>query len=186
MKDDRDDHKSFHQEARAADLLRPDVRNLMWGGFLLVVGSGGFASTSWQTDARFPFAILAMLAGPSVTGVLLTSLVDGKAGLRDVLRRLFKWRVSAGVALACLRLDQRHRFRGALPRRLPARDAFVLLTLFRVLMVCVYDRTGSLLVAMFMHGSLTASARIRIGGRSQWCPRSHGRSDRASEARCAG
>ena len=34
------------------------------------------------------------------------------------------------------------------------------LTLFRVLMVWVYDRTGSLLVAMFMHGSLTASARI--------------------------
>jgi hypothetical protein len=27
-------------------------------------------------------------------------------------------------------------------------------------MVWVYDRTGSLLVAMFMHGSLTASARI--------------------------
>jgi len=39
-------------------------------------------------------------------------------------------------------------------------DAFLFLTLFRVLMVWVYDRTGSLLVAMFMHGSLTASARI--------------------------
>jgi membrane protease YdiL (CAAX protease family) len=41
-------------------------------------------------------------------------------------------------------------------------DAFLFLTLFRVLMVWVYDRTGSLLVAMFMHGSLTASARILI------------------------
>jgi CAAX protease family protein len=39
-------------------------------------------------------------------------------------------------------------------------DAFLFLTVFRVLMVWVYDRTGSLLVAMFMHGSLTASARI--------------------------
>jgi uncharacterized protein len=39
-------------------------------------------------------------------------------------------------------------------------DAFLFLALFRVLMVWVYDRTGSLLVAMFMHGSLTASARI--------------------------
>jgi membrane protease YdiL (CAAX protease family) len=39
-------------------------------------------------------------------------------------------------------------------------DAFLFLTLFRVLMVWVYDRTGSLLVAMFMHASLTASARI--------------------------
>jgi len=27
-------------------------------------------------------------------------------------------------------------------------------------LVILYDRTGSLLVAMFMHGSLTASARI--------------------------
>lgn len=39
-------------------------------------------------------------------------------------------------------------------------DAFLFLTLFRMLMVWVYDRTGSLLVAMLMHGSLTASARI--------------------------
>src|SRR5678815_5420542 len=39
-------------------------------------------------------------------------------------------------------------------------DAFLFLTLFRVLMVWVYDRTGSLLVVMLMHGSLTASARI--------------------------
>src|SRR6185503_13725239 len=41
-------------------------------------------------------------------------------------------------------------------------DAFLFLTLFRVLMVWVYERTGSLLVAMLMHGSLTASARILI------------------------
>jgi uncharacterized protein len=39
-------------------------------------------------------------------------------------------------------------------------DAFLFLALFRVLMVWLYDRTGSLLLAMLMHGSLTASARI--------------------------
>jgi uncharacterized protein len=76
---------------------------ISWGGFLLVVGPGGFANTRWQTDARFPFAILAMLAGPSLTGVLLTVLVDGTAGLREVLRRLLKWRVSTGwYAMALL------------------------------------------------------------------------------------
>jgi membrane protease YdiL (CAAX protease family) len=76
---------------------------ISWGGFLLVVSPGGFASTSWQTDARFPFAILAMLAGPSLTGVLLITLVDGRAGLREVLRRLIRWRVSAGwYAMALL------------------------------------------------------------------------------------
>ena len=39
-------------------------------------------------------------------------------------------------------------------------DPFLFLVVFRVLMVWVYDRTGSLLVAMLMHVSLTASARI--------------------------
>ena len=39
-------------------------------------------------------------------------------------------------------------------------DPFLFLVVFRVLMVWVYDRTESLLVAMVMHGSLTASARI--------------------------
>jgi membrane protease YdiL (CAAX protease family) len=69
---------------------------ISWGGFLLVVGSGGFAGTSWQTDTRFPLAILAMLAGPSVAGVLMIGLVDGKAGFRGVLRRLLRWRVGVG------------------------------------------------------------------------------------------
>jgi hypothetical protein len=31
---------------------------------------------------------------------------------------------------------------------------------YRILMVWVYDRTGSLLIAMLMHSSLTASVRI--------------------------
>src|SRR6185503_1115980 len=68
---------------------------ISWGGFLLVVGPGGFANTSWQTDARFPFAVLAMLAGPSVAGILLTRFVAGSAGLREVLHRLLLWRVGA-------------------------------------------------------------------------------------------
>src|SRR4029453_4299609 len=69
---------------------------ISWGGFLIVVGPGGFANTSWQTDGRFPVGGLAVLAGPRVTGPLLTGLVDGKSGLREILRRLLTWRVSAG------------------------------------------------------------------------------------------
>jgi membrane protease YdiL (CAAX protease family) len=69
---------------------------ISWGGFALAVGPRGFESTSWQTDARFPFAVLAMLAGPSLAGVLLTGLIDGKEGLREVLNRLLKWRVGPG------------------------------------------------------------------------------------------
>ena len=213
---------------------------ISWGGFLLVVGPGGFASTSWQTDTRFPFAILAMLAGPSVTGILLTSLLDGKAGLHDVLRRLLKWRVSAGwYAIALLpapllaaavlfalsltspifttndkaavllsgiaaglttvfeelgwtgfavpRLRRRydvvttgiivgvvwgawHLLQGLFISGTYAGElslpvfvsmnflaAVAQLTAYRVLLVWVYDRTGSLLVVTLMHASLTAS-----------------------------
>lgn len=69
---------------------------ISWGGFLLVVGPDGFGSTSWQTDARFPFAVLAMLAGPSIAGILLTGLTAGKSGVREVFRHLLNWRVGAG------------------------------------------------------------------------------------------
>jgi CAAX protease family protein len=213
---------------------------ISWGGFLVVVGPGGFASTSWQTDARFPFAVLAMLAGPSVAGVLLSCLIDGKAGLREVLRQLLKWRVGAGwyaVALlpapllaaavlfalslsspiftaadktavllagvaaglttvleelgwtgfAVPRLRRRfevvttglivgvlwgawHLLQGlfisgtysgglSLALFLPMNffGAVAQLTAYRVLLVWLYDRTGSLLLVTLMHASLTAS-----------------------------
>jgi len=66
---------------------------LSWGGFLLMGGSGLLAGTSWQADPRFMAAVFAMLAGPPVAGILLTVLVSGKAGLRELLSRLLKWRV---------------------------------------------------------------------------------------------
>jgi membrane protease YdiL (CAAX protease family) len=34
-----------------------------------------------------------MVAGPSVTGLVLTGIIDGKAGLRELRSRLLKWRV---------------------------------------------------------------------------------------------
>jgi membrane protease YdiL (CAAX protease family) len=38
---------------------------------------------------------MAMLAGPSVTGILLTALVSGRTGLREFRARLLKWHVGA-------------------------------------------------------------------------------------------
>jgi membrane protease YdiL (CAAX protease family) len=66
---------------------------ISWGGFLLVGGSGILAGTPWQTDPRFQIAVLAMLAGPPVTGILLTVLVSGKEGLRELFSRLLRGRV---------------------------------------------------------------------------------------------
>ncbi len=37
----------------------------------------------------------AMLLGPSVSGILLTWLIDGRSGLRNLLERLRKWRIAA-------------------------------------------------------------------------------------------
>jgi uncharacterized protein len=68
---------------------------ISWGGMLLVGSPGLLAGTDWQTDPLFPLAILLMLVGPPVAGVLLTALVAGKAGLRDLLARLLRWRVGA-------------------------------------------------------------------------------------------
>ena len=68
---------------------------ISWGGFLLVGGPGILAGTSWQTDPLFPVAVLAMLAGPPVAGIVLTVLISGKEGLRELFSRLLKGRVSA-------------------------------------------------------------------------------------------
>ena len=218
---------------------------ISWGGMLRVIGLSGFPGTTEQINKLLPSAILALLAGPSVVGLLLTDLVHGRAGFRDFLSRLLKWRVGIGwyavafllapllfaVILFVLLLLSTHFLPGIFAAKdkmshlmfgltvglaagfieeigwtgfatpnlrqrysvlttglivgllwaawhlLPAfwfsgtgfgalslasymLDPFLFLVVFRVLMVWVYDRTGSLLVGMLMHMSLTASARI--------------------------
>jgi membrane protease YdiL (CAAX protease family) len=224
---------------------------ISWGGVLTVVGvgPGGILATPEQSEMLFPFVYLAMLVGPSVAGIVLTGLLHGRAGLRDLFARMRRWRVGArwqavalltapilymtvllGLSLASpvflpgifaseekaslllfgiavglgagffeelgwtgfatpTLLRGRH---GVLGTGLivgvlwgawhflttfwgsgTASGAFSLaifvpgvlfavgiLPAYRVLMVWVYERTGSLLVAMLMHASLTASMLI--------------------------
>jgi membrane protease YdiL (CAAX protease family) len=69
---------------------------ISWGGVLIVVG--GIPDTTVgqkQTEMLMPFAILAMLAGPSVAGILLIDLIHGRAGFRNLLTRMTRWRVGA-------------------------------------------------------------------------------------------
>ena len=214
---------------------------LSWGGFVLVVGPSSLVNTSWQAEGKFLSAVMVMLAGPSIAGLLLTGLVDGRAGYLELFLRLRKWRVgihwyalailpapivSAGVlftlsmtsplftadhkaavvlgglgaavttileeigwtGFAVPRLRRRHgvpmtglivgvlwglwhflqqvfvsgTYAGGIPLpaflMLSALAAVASLTAYRVLMVWVYDRTGSLLVTTLMHGMLTASS----------------------------
>jgi membrane protease YdiL (CAAX protease family) len=67
---------------------------ISWGSILLVIGGpGGIPGTPEQLKSLFPMAITGMLAGPSVAGMLLTGLVCGRAGFRELTSRLLKWRV---------------------------------------------------------------------------------------------
>jgi membrane protease YdiL (CAAX protease family) len=214
-------------------------------GIILVVGPGGIPGTPVQT-AKPPFVYSTLLVGPSIAGILMSVLVDGKAGLRALLSRLLRWRVGAGwYAIALLtapvltaailfalsltspvyvpaivfsddkvsmltvaimlglvvgffeelgwtgfaipRLRLRHgvlttglvvgllwgawhflmfwesdSFAAALPLALLLGRLFSWLPAFRVLMVWVYDRTGSLLVPMLMHASLVVSQLVLL------------------------
>ena len=65
---------------------------ISWGAILIVVGPGGFLTTT-STSPTFALAGFASLLGPSTAGVLLTSLLDGRAGRRDLRSRLSRWRV---------------------------------------------------------------------------------------------
>lgn len=223
---------------------------ISWGGILILVGPGRIPGTPEEVERLFPFALIVLFAGPSISGILMTGVISGKDGLRELFSGLHRWRVDLrwyavalltgpilvtaillalsvvspvfvpgivttddrvalllfGLAWGLIggglleelgwtgfvvpRLRLRH---GALAtglfvgllwgtwhfliaiwasRALAGEQsltnfvagflAFYLLALpaYRVLMVCVYDRTASLLVAMLMHAFLSASTLI--------------------------
>ena len=69
------------------------VFTISWGGLLILAGPGGVPGTAAQVEALFPFMLLLLFAGPSIAGPLLTMLVDGRVGLRDLWARLLRWQV---------------------------------------------------------------------------------------------
>lgn len=65
-----------------------------WGGIILVMAwMGGIPTTREVFNAQFPFAIFLMIVGPCFAGLLMTGLIDGRQGFRDLFARLLKWRV---------------------------------------------------------------------------------------------
>jgi uncharacterized protein len=219
---------------------------ISWGGVLILGAPYGMPAPSGQFEKVWPSVFLPYFLGPTIAGILLTGLVHGRAGLRDLLSRLLRWRVGArwyAVALLTAPLlvtaillalsltspeflpgilttadkvgliltglvvglfegglleelgwtgfatpELRRRYSvlttglivgflwsvwhflptfwgsgdatGALSLTLllpPCLFYAGVLPAFRVLMVWVHDRTGSLLVVMLMHASLTAS-----------------------------
>ena len=70
---------------------------ISWGGILLVVGlgPGGIPATKEQVGTLMPFMLLALFAGPSVAGLVMTGLLYGREGFRDLFARMRRWRVGA-------------------------------------------------------------------------------------------
>ena len=70
---------------------------ISWGAILLAVGlgPGGFSATPQQFQTAIPYAVPTMLLGPSVAGILMTGLLYGRAGFRELGSRLRRWRVGA-------------------------------------------------------------------------------------------
>lgn len=67
---------------------------ISWGGILIVLIATGFdVSTPQPTELGILFVL--MLLGPSVSGLTLTALLDGRAGLHDLWSRLICWNVGA-------------------------------------------------------------------------------------------
>jgi CAAX protease family protein len=68
---------------------------ISWGGILTLVGPGRIPGASEEVKRLFPLALVLQFAGPSIAGILMTGLVSGRAGLRELLSRLLSWRVAA-------------------------------------------------------------------------------------------
>lgn len=61
---------------------------IAWGGILLVVGPTGFPGSGEELERLGPLVFLAMVAGPSISGITLTTIVDGREGLRQFFLQL--------------------------------------------------------------------------------------------------
>ena len=69
---------------------------ITWGGLILVVGGPGEVLGSPSLGGtRFALVMLAWLAGPTIASILMTGLVYGTEGLRNLFARVTRWHVGA-------------------------------------------------------------------------------------------
>ena len=68
---------------------------ITWGLILVFLASKGFRFADISLGDAFVI-FLCMLAGPSLSGLLLTWRLDGRRGLADVAERARRWRVQPG------------------------------------------------------------------------------------------
>jgi membrane protease YdiL (CAAX protease family) len=67
---------------------------ISWGVIIAVFGIGPIPPD--RLEAQGPFLYIALLAGPSVAGLVMTGLVSGRSGFSVLRHRLCTWRVNPG------------------------------------------------------------------------------------------
>ena len=65
---------------------------ISWGGLVLMVGGPEYVS-SQQSQTPFLPLYLITVAGPFLSGIIMTGLINGKEGYRNFFHRLVKWRL---------------------------------------------------------------------------------------------
>jgi uncharacterized protein len=74
---------------------------ITWGGILLAMAGTGFKGEVGM--GTFALIFLAMFASPCLTSLTLTSILEGKEGIRELFSRMKRWRVGLGwIAVAIL------------------------------------------------------------------------------------
>lgn len=66
---------------------------LSWGGLFLVAGFSGLPLGGGGAASQTVLFSLPLIAAPAIAGILMTLAMDGRAGLRELVRRLTQWRV---------------------------------------------------------------------------------------------
>ena len=66
---------------------------ISWGGILAIVLPTTFPAPNGEAQRLFTAVYLAMIAGPSIAGLTITALIDGRQGLRNYASRLRTWHV---------------------------------------------------------------------------------------------
>ena len=66
---------------------------ISWGAVLTIILPGSVPAPPDEAQRDFVFVYLGMLLGPSLAGLFMTMLTEGRVGLRDLVVRLSSWRV---------------------------------------------------------------------------------------------
>jgi len=70
------------------------VYAIAWGGILMVIGPSGLQPAATRPMQVVLLVFVAMLLGPSLTGITLTTVLDGKDGLKELFSRWLRWRIN--------------------------------------------------------------------------------------------